>query len=369
MLASLNHQQLHLAVTDLTHAGEARRLAAALAQELGFGETERGRLALVVTEAATNLVRHGGGGELFLIAKESNGGAHGAAPGGPAAVGIEVLALDAGRGMADIQACLRDGYSTAGTPGTGLGAVQRLSTTLEIDSAPGRGTALLATVWSKPVARRATTGATPDAALLPPTVGLLNVPYPGETVSGDGAAVALTASGATAMVIDGLGHGLQANEVARAARLTFDRHAALPTQALVQRLHEELRGTRGGAVGVAVLDTARAEVRFCGIGNIACVIVGDGGETKSLVSMSGIVGYDARRFQEFTHPFPRGGLLILCSDGIGTQWRPSAYPGFTARSATLAAGLIYRDFTRRRDDATVLLLKPPPHGGVDAWSR
>jgi hypothetical protein len=267
--------------------------------------------------------------------------------------------------MADVQACLRDGYSTAGTPGTGLGAVQRLSTTLEIDSAPARGTALLATIWSK----TATPSNPPLLAGLPPSIGAAAVPHPGESVSGDGFAVALAETGATAMLVDGLGHGLSAHDAARNAKEAFERHADLAPVPLLERIHENLRGTRGAAVAVAVIDVERGEVRFCGIGNIAAVIVSDAGETKSLVSHSGIVGYDARRFQEFVHPLPRGGVFVMCSDGIGTQWRPAQYPGFAARSPSLCAGLIYRDFTRRRDDATVLVMKPPPAGGVSAWNK
>src|SRR5262245_38968592 len=119
-----------LAVPESSQVGEARRAAVALADGLGFGEADAGKVALVVTEAASNLVKHGGGGELLLGVLERDGVA-----------GIEVLALDRGPGMADLGRCLRDGYSTAGTRGTGLGAIARLSSGFEVHSADRRGTA------------------------------------------------------------------------------------------------------------------------------------------------------------------------------------------------------------------------------------
>src|SRR5262249_56463994 len=88
------------------------------------------------TEAATNLVKHGGGGELLLRTLGSNG-----------TRGIGLLALDRGPGFANLAEAMRDGFSSAGTPGTGLGAIRRLSTMFDIYSVSAAGPALMATVW------------------------------------------------------------------------------------------------------------------------------------------------------------------------------------------------------------------------------
>src|SRR4051794_24710081 len=92
-------------------AGEARRRAATMASSLRLDETTAGRLALVVTECANNLWKHAHGGEILLN------------PLGLEDPGVEVLALDKGPGMSDPARCFQDGYSTAGSPGTGLGAI------------------------------------------------------------------------------------------------------------------------------------------------------------------------------------------------------------------------------------------------------
>src|ERR1700761_5457548 len=122
-------------VNDQSGVAEARRAATDLAARTGFTEVETGRLALIATELATNLVKHGSGGEILVGTYEDN-----------ESQGIEILALDKGAGMSNVAACLEDGYSTAGTAGHGLGAVIRQSHFVDIGSWPGLGTAVLARV-------------------------------------------------------------------------------------------------------------------------------------------------------------------------------------------------------------------------------
>ncbi|MEP6504282.1 MAG: anti-sigma regulatory factor, partial [Betaproteobacteria bacterium] len=103
-------------MNEPSQVGEARRSSVLMAARLAFDEQTCGRLALVVTELGTNLVRHARGGRLLVAVR--------AQPGGDV---VEVLAVDTGPGMADIDHCLRDGVTSSTTPGTGLGAVRRLS--------------------------------------------------------------------------------------------------------------------------------------------------------------------------------------------------------------------------------------------------
>ena len=99
-------------VQDQSQVAEARREAAETAERHGFGGADSGRVALVATELATNLVKHGKGGEILIGTYEDGEGG-----------GIELLALDRGPGMPNLALCLEDGYSSAGTSGRGLGAV------------------------------------------------------------------------------------------------------------------------------------------------------------------------------------------------------------------------------------------------------
>src|SRR5690348_2167597 len=176
---------------------EARRAALTLASRLRFDEELMGKVAVVVTECATNLHKHAGGGEILL-----------SETGVPAPGSLEILSLDQGPGMENPARCFQDGYSTAGSPGTGLGAIRRLSTTCELHTVPGKGTALLL--------RFGRNGAPPPPVSRIDFAGL-NVPKHGEEVCGDAFAVHEAGNVVTALVVDGLGHGPAAAESATAA--------------------------------------------------------------------------------------------------------------------------------------------------------
>jgi hypothetical protein len=76
-----------------------------------------------------------------------------------------------------------------------------------------------------------------------------------------------------------------------------------------------------------------------------------------MVSHNGIVGSNMRKVQEFTQAWQPGSLLVLCSDGLNTRWDLNRYPGLADRHPSVIAALLYRDFARRRDDVTVLVLR------------
>lgn len=330
-------------MTDASQVGEARRLAAAAAARLGFGETQLGHLAIVVTELARNLVVHATGGELLVRPLDE-----GEEP------GVEVLALDRGPGIPNTAESLRDGYSTAGTPGTGLGAVRRLSGLFGIHSLPGAGTAMLARVYRESPAR-ARGGALSE-------IGAICLPMPGEEVSGDGFAVQHGAGRSTVLVADGIGHGPSAADAAEQAIAVFRRHAdASPVDAL-GAIHAALRGTRGAAAAVAQLDPGEGRVRFAGVGNIAGVVLSATDGPRHVVSHNGTVGHHAPRVQEFTYGWPPGALLVLHSDGLMTRWALDNYPGLTAQHPTVVAGVLYRDFARGRDDVTVVVARNGAEG-------
>jgi len=78
---------------------------------------------------------------------------------------------------------------------------------------------------------------------------------------------------------------------------------------------------------------------------------------RHLVSHNGIVGHQYRHLSEFTYPWTKEAVLVLHSDGIRSQWDLSAYPGLLSRDSSLIAGVLFRDFTRGRDDATIVVVK------------
>ena len=322
-------------VADPSAVGEARQRAAGLAAKLAFDPTAAGELAIAVTEAAGNIVKHAGEGLLLLRPLERAG-----------AAGVEVLAIDKGPGMRNVAECLRDGYSTAGSPGTGLGALQRMTRHLDIWSAPGLGTMLRFEVWPRKAGVDAETLCT----------GAICVPKPGEDESGDGWVLLGDARRLSLLVVDGLGHGPAAATAARTAVAAARKEAARDPVDMLDAVHAALRPTRGAAAAVARVEPDKELCVFCGVGNISAAVRADG-RMRTMVSHNGILGHQVRKFQEFRYPFPRRALLLAHSDGVGTHWDLDKYPGLQAHHPSLVAAALYRDHARGRDDATVVAVR------------
>jgi anti-sigma regulatory factor (Ser/Thr protein kinase) len=325
-------------VTDPSQIGEARRAVAALGARLGFDNTRSAELAIVATEASANLVKHARDGALLIQSLEEGRRA-----------GVELLALDRGPGMADVTRCLRDGFSTAGSPGTGLGSIARLSDFMDVYSTAA-GTALLARLWSTAPPVRAAVSRLSYAAV--------SIPRAGEIACGDAWSVTQEGESTLFLLADGLGHGPFAADAAQAAVRIFQDSAHLGPTEILQAIHLALRATRGAAAALAAVDRDRQLLRYVGVGNIAGTVLA-GGTSRSLVSHNGTVGHEARHFQEFSYPFPPGASLVMHSDGLATRWSLDAFPGLTNHDPALIAGVLYRDFQRGRDDVTVVVARDP----------
>jgi hypothetical protein len=98
-------------------------------------------------------------------------------------------------------------------------------------------------------------------------------------------------------------------------------------------------------------------VKFAGLGNIGASIVTPERKRTNLVSQNGTAGHAARRVNEFAYPFMPGSILVMFSDGLGYGWDPAAYPGLWSYDPAIIAGVLYRDFFRRRDDVTVVVAR------------
>jgi len=322
-------------VADPSHVSACRLAAQRMAHELEFDETRAGRLSIAVTEAVTNMVRHGGGGTLA---------ARGLAAG--PAVGIEVLAIDSGPGMADFEAHARDGFSSAGTAGTGLGAMRRLADGFDVYTGAGRGTLLRMVFWNRE-------GAVEDPDY---EVGVVSVPKRGETVCGDAWGMALADGGATFLVADGLGHGPEASRAASAAVDVLHSHPEYAAVRLLEATHARLRPTRGAAVAIMRQQEGEAELSFAGVGNISGTIV-DGQARRTMLSHNGIVGHNMHKSQEYRYAWPAGSLLVAHSDGLETHWSLGTHPGLAECHPSLVAAMLYREHSRERDDVTVLVVR------------
>lgn len=345
----------HCYVKDSSDSGAARRLAATVCQSLGFDDVRTAEVLLVVTELATNLVRHtaGAGGELIFSPMEQAGVSW-----------LDILALDKGPGIAKIGEILRaraeGGSNEVGSElsilsgsglGVGLGAVRRASSVFDIYCLPGHGTAVFsrlgksALIVSSPVA---------VSCRLPMLdVGVVCLPVHGEQECGDAWAMQTHLDVTSIFLADGLGHGPDAAVASSLAVSIFENNARRSPAELLALIHDGLRETRGAAVAVVELTLASGSLRYAGLGNISGLIV-SGDKVRHLVSRPGTAGQVASNIIQFSTPWPEDGLLVLHSDGIATHWALSDYPGLAKKHPALIAGVLYRDYQHVRDDRTVI---------------
>ncbi|MDG4816584.1 ATP-binding protein/SpoIIE family protein phosphatase [Micromonospora sp. WMMD956] len=317
-------------------ASSVRRAAERLGAQLGIGDARTADLAIVAAELTSNLVKHAEDGVLLLRPVRVGDRA-----------GVELVAIDSGPGMADLTVSSRDGHSTAGTLGIGLGAIMRQADWFDGYSRPGRGTVLAVQVWPK--------GPAPEQSW----AGALTRPLTGEQVSGDGYAVRVAEGRHQVFVCDGLGHGPLAASATDAALAAFRAAPAAPPAAVVQHLHRSMSHTRGAALAVAELDGEAHLLRYAGLGNIAATVLAEGERRRGLVSLPGIAGHQRPVVREYEYAFPAGATLVMHSDGVADRWQLDDYPGLAGRAPLVLAATVLRDAGVRRDDACVLAARAP----------
>jgi anti-sigma regulatory factor (Ser/Thr protein kinase) len=331
--ADLLRQPVHeqFPVSDEADVGPVRRAVARYADRLRAEPGERGRAELVASELATNVARHGGPGGWIL-----------ARPVPPS--GIELLAVDSGPGIRDVAAALEGRTPHPGGLGRGLAAVRRASSSFDIYTEPGRGTVVLSVLdldGSGAAARRTWSGVSVAVA----------------GACGDGWAVAELPDGLAVAVVDGLGHGPQASLAADAAIAAF---AVDPgdLSTLFARANAAMRETRGGALAACRIRRDDSELWYVSVGNVSGRILTPGAE-HGLVTIGGTLGALASppRARIRSCAWPSGATLVLWTDGLESRL---AVPGdLLAHDPAVIAATLHRDHTRHRDDATVVVVRPP----------
>lgn len=317
-------QTLVVPIQDQSHIALARRSAAEIASHTGIDQQRISAVSVVAIELANNLLQHAGGGQLFIHYIESIGA-------------LDIMAVDHGKGMPNVELCLNDGYSTASTPGLGLGAVRRFSTRFSAYSLPGRTTVV--------ASRMSERKPTPDMAVI-------SVPIYGETLNGD--AWSVSDDGRTFLLVDGLGHGILASDAANAAVSVFRKNQDASPAQIIEKVHAALRSTRGAAGAVAQIQSDDRTIEFAGVGNISCTLLGNS-RSQSLVSHNGTLGHQMRRVQQFSYSCGPRDLLIMHSDGLTTQSKLGIPPSLLAEPPSVIAPLLFSEQLRGRDDATLLV--------------
>jgi anti-sigma regulatory factor (Ser/Thr protein kinase) len=320
-------------VEEVGSAAAVRRAAERLATDLGMSEKRVADLSIVAAEAAGNLVKHADEGVVMVRVVRTAEQA-----------GVEILTIDRGPGIVDIDHAIGDGHSTAGTLGIGLGAILRQASRWDLHSLPGKGTVLAVQVW-------------PDTVPEPSWSAGLTRPLTGESVSGDAYAVRGEGDRRQMLVADGLGHGGLAAIASREAVRAFLTGPVVPPAAAVEVLHKALGHTRGAALAVAELDTSAGLVRYAGLGNIVGTVLAQDGTRRGMISMPGIAGHQRRQIRAYDYPLAPGSVVLMHTDGVVDRWKASDYPGLLTHAPVVIAATVLRDAGTRRDDAGVLVAR------------
>jgi anti-sigma regulatory factor (Ser/Thr protein kinase) len=305
-----------------------------------FTETKAAEIDIIVSEIASNLVKHVGSGELLyriqnISATEST---------------FEIISIDNGPGMSDTSRMMRDGVSTSSTLGHGLGAISRLSDAFQIFSMPAWGTVVYSMVKTKGEKKA-------NSKPFDLEIRALCVNKPREIVCGDGFRIKRTASAITIFFGDGLGHGPNAKDAVDAAGDFFMECMDTEPVLLIRQLHEKVRKTRGLVATVASFNKNTNEWSLCGVGNILTRIY-SGITYKNYLPYNGTVGLNLpNSMKPSVFPVEKNQHLIMCSDGIQTRWDLNRYPAIFKYDNIVLAATLYKDFSRGTDDSSTLIAK------------
>jgi len=175
-------------------------------------------------------------------------------------------------------------------------------------------------------------------------------PYKGLSICGDSFVIEEREGETLVAVIDGLGHGYESSVAAERAVEVIRELSDLSVGPLLMRVHQELRPTRGAAVGLMkVAGDGRGE--FCGIGNIEVQALN--GQAPSVFCLAGIVGHNMRSSKVMRVEMKPGDIYCLMSDGISSRGNlKSCLPG----PAETVARRIVESWGKDHDDATALVL-------------
>lgn len=182
--------------------------------------------------------------------------------------------------------------------------------------------------------------------------------FPGQVRSGDAFLVEATATGALVAVVDGLGHGEEAADVAELALVTLRAAAGRPLADCIMACHAVLRGSRGAAMTLVSVDSDRRRLTWMAVGNVEAALVRPGRDgarsTRWCVPLrGGVVGDRLPPLRDSTTELAPGDMLVAATDGLSPAFIDSVSPS----SATALSQHLHQRYARADDDALVLVAR------------
>lgn len=322
-----------LKVEEASAVAEARRRARRTANALGFNSTKVEHVAIIATEIAQNILRHGGGGQMLVEVF-----------GAPSLERLHLLGFDNGPGISRVDRMVRDGETTKKSLGTGLGAIKRLSDRMDIDTSAA-GTVVAAEFRRKAV--RSKTAA--DHAGL-------RIAYPGERRCGDTTAVRSGDGVCIYLLCDGLGHGPKAAQAADNAKQAFMTAQGRDPSDILMEIAEGLAGTRGAVAAVIAIDHAAKRLDYAAVGNISTLVWQDR-KVQRLSVRDGLLGGRSVTPHSETISLADDAVVVMHSDGLATMRGLTQRVALMNRSAPVIATRLLAETERKRDDASIIVTR------------
>ena len=318
---------------DNEDVGSAIYEAKLMAIRVGFEETSQVLISTAVSELSTNIIRYAGSGEIILKTVHETG-----------KTGIEIQAIDNGPGIDNIEKAMQDHFTT--TPdslGLGLSSVKRIMDTFKIDSIQGKGTRIIARKWKS-------------------NQKVNEIDYffsartlQGEEECGDLGIIEVNGNMCFLGVIDAVGHGMIAHEIAVTAEKYLMQNIKSDLVNLIKGLHEHLKQTRGVVLALCRLNIDTGDLVFSGIGNISAKILGP--RHIHLNTQDGIVGYMMTTPKEQRFKLYPGDILVMTSDGVRENFDLIECAELLKSSAEVITRGILERYGKKNDDASCLTLK------------
>ncbi len=315
---------------DGASAAVVRDLVRERALAIGMPAEPTARLVNVASELAQNHLAHARNGEITVLPIDRGG-----------VRGLELRAADSGRGLDDAARVFRGGASTAGTLGVGLAAVAELADELDVDTRLGEGTLFCVRIFAERLPRAR-------------ELGIVGRPIAGESVSGDDALVRRIGGVLVAIVIDGLGHGVEARDAALAAKLAAQGALERRPAEILQICHLATARTRGVVMTVARLEPG-GELSLAGVGNCGAYVVGPK-TVRRFAGSAAVIGAPGplRRVAEETVHLGPYDAFLLHSDGVSARTSVEDDRELLGEMPLVIAARMLERYGSDTDDAIVL---------------
>lgn len=326
----MNMEQLTIrSDADILKARKAGRKAALY---LGFDAVSVNEIEIAISEVGTNLIKHKAkDGKIILSPLDQAG-----------EIGIEIRSEDEGPGIKDISLAMTDHMSTAGSLGGGLSGVRRLMHEFTIESEIGKGTVVVAKRWVS------------GRSFPKMNFSVMAKPIADEVVSGDAYFIKHEPFFTFFAVIDGLGHGVDANKAAVAAVKILEENYTRPLSEIIELCHKGLRHTRGAAMALCKVDHRTNILEHVGIGNVETRVYGMSKSVRPYC-FNGTLGMRLERYQVQEFPYSPDALIVMFSDGISGHF--DIPPNLLEKNPQEITAFIFKNYSRNTDDATVLAVR------------